>query len=92
MKSLITYFGCGQVFKRSKEDKVDFQINKFVDLTDKVLPFFEKYRLQGAKSKDFSDFCKIAELMKNKVHLTHEGLEEIRKIKSGMNTGREFGL
>jgi len=28
--------------------------------------------------------------MKNKKHLTKEGLEEILKIKAGMNTGREF--
>jgi len=39
---------------------------------------------------DFADFCKVAELMKNKAHLTQEGLEEIRQIKAGMNTRREF--
>lgn len=27
--------------------------------------------------------------MQTKTHLTLEGLEQIRKIKSGMNTGRE---
>jgi hypothetical protein len=36
------------------------------------------------------DFGKVVELMKNKAHLTSEGLEEIRKIKSGMNTGRDY--
>lgn len=34
-------------------------------------------------------FLKVAELMKNKGHLTQEGLAQIRKIKAGMNTGRE---
>jgi hypothetical protein len=34
------------------------------------------------------DFCKIANIMLNKSHLTTEGLEEIRQIKFGMNTGR----
>jgi len=28
--------------------------------------------------------------MKNKAHLTEEGLEKIRQIKAGMNTGREI--
>ena len=32
---------------------------------------------------------KVAELMKEKKHLTGEGLEEIKKIKAGMNTGRK---
>ena len=36
------------------------------------------------------DFCKIVDIMRNKRHLTSEGLEEIRKIKSGMNTGRDY--
>ena len=33
------------------------------------------------KALDFVDFCKVAELMKTKAHLTEHGLEEIRKIK-----------
>jgi hypothetical protein len=37
---------------------------------------------------DYLDWCKVAELMKNKAHLTEEGLSKIRKIKAGMNKGR----
>jgi hypothetical protein len=33
---------------------------------------------------------KVIELMKNKAHLTKEGLEQIKLIKYGMNRGREF--
>ena len=58
--------------------------------SDKIIPFFEKYPIKGVKALDYADFCKVAELMKNKAHLTEHGLEEIRKIKSGMNRGREF--
>lgn len=43
----------------------------------------------GIKSKDFNDFVKIAELMKNKAHLTSEGLDKIRKIQIEMNKGRQ---
>jgi hypothetical protein len=28
--------------------------------------------------------------MKNKAHLTEEGLNQIRRIKAGMNTGRKI--
>jgi len=35
------------------------------------------------------DFVKVAKLMKEKAHLSPEGLELIRRIKSGMNKGRK---
>jgi hypothetical protein len=35
------------------------------------------------------DFCKAADLMKNKAHLTKEGLDKIISLKSGMNRGRD---
>jgi hypothetical protein len=58
------------------------------DLDNKVIPFFDKYPIVGLKSLDFKDFCRVVELMKQKKHLTQSGLEQIRKIKEGMNTGR----
>lgn len=42
------------------------------------------------KSKDFEEFKKIVRLMEERVHLTSEGLEQIRKIKVRMNKGREL--
>lgn len=50
--------------------------------------FFLAHPLQGAKKKEFAYFIKVANLMKLKAHLTKEGLEEIRAIKSGMNFQR----
>jgi len=38
---------------------------------------------------DFADFCEAAELVKNKDHLTKEGLDRIRLIKMGMNKKRQ---
>ena len=60
----------------------------FKILKKKIIPFFNKYKIQGVKQLDFLDFCKIVELMKNKAHLTKEGLAQIRKIKAGMNKAR----
>jgi hypothetical protein len=57
-------------------------------LTGKVIPFFQRVPLHGLKSKNFTDFCKVADIMKEKGHLTEEGLDQIRLIKAGMNTGR----
>lgn len=44
--------------------------------------------VKSEKAKDYSDFSIVANLMKNKVHLTKSGVAEIRKIKMGMNRGR----
>lgn len=87
MISLIEYFGCGNVYKN--RDTVEFKIPKFEDLTKKIIPFFEKYPIQGEKFLDYLDFVKVIKLMKNKAYLTEEGLDKIRKIKAGMNRGRK---
>ena len=89
MKSLIEYFECGNIYK-SDQKAFDFVVIKFSDINDKIIPFFKKYSIQGVKFKDFNDFCKVAELIKEKRHLTKEGLEQISKIKAGMNQGREL--
>ena len=90
IQSLINYLDCGNVNIRSNKLACDFQVTKFADLVEKINPFFKKYSLLGVKSKDFADFSKVAELMKNKAHLTVKGLEQIREIKEGMNKRREF--
>ena len=88
MNSLVNFWGCGKVYLRFKENKVDFQILKIKDLSDKVVPLFKSISLQGVKSKDFADFCKAVEILSIKGHLTEEGLDKLRKLKVGMNTGR----
>ncbi len=86
MKSLIEFFKAGKTY--TNREAVDFRIAKFNDITDMIIPFFDKYHIIGIKAQDFSDFKKVAELMKNKVHLTSEGFENICLIKEGMNSGR----
>ena len=87
LKSLIEYLGCGNVYKES-EGTVQFSVTKYKDLTDKIIPFFDKYKVVGVKFQDYQDFKKVSELMKNRDHLTAEGLDSILKIKAGMAKGR----
>ena len=89
IKSIINYFDCGKIYKKNKK-VFNYRVVKYSDLETKIIPFFLKYKLKGVKYKDFQDFLQIAELMKNKVHLTQKGLEQIRKIKNVMNTKRKF--
>ena len=86
IKSLIDYFNCGNAHQ--SKNVFRYRVSKFSDLSKKIIPFFKKYPITGIKSKDFTDFCIVVELMNNKKHLSFEGLEEIRKVKAGTNTGR----
>ena len=65
-------------------------VTKLSDIEEKIIPFFNKFPIWGVKAEDFADFCRARELMKEKKHLTAEGLEEIRQIKAGMNIGRKI--
>jgi NADH:ubiquinone oxidoreductase subunit 6 (subunit J) len=86
--SIQEYLGCGIISQRSSQSLVCLTINKFSDNFNKIIPFFDKYPLQGNKKLDYLDFCKAAALVNDKTHLTDSGLELIREIKSGMNKGR----
>ena len=90
MRSLVEYLACGGYFPGGeKQSWGNYEVKNFGNINQKIIPFFDKYPLQGEKAKDFSDFKKVALLMQSKAHLTREGLEEIIKIKSGMNTRRK---
>ncbi|KAG0632613.1 cytochrome oxidase I intronic ORF 5 [Tuber brumale] len=89
MESLVKYLDCGKIYKKSSVDVIDYEVKKLSDITEKVIPFFKKYPLQGSKKLNFDNFCTVASLVESGAHLTKSGLEEIRKIKSGMNTQRK---
>nr|YP_009722384.1 hypothetical protein [Morchella importuna]QGN66786.1 hypothetical protein [Morchella importuna] len=88
LSSFVKFLNCGRVSENPKNSAVELIITKFSDLENKILPLFNKYPLSGIKQRDYEDFCKIALLIKHKVHLTKEGLEQISQIKSGMNRRR----
>ena len=80
-----------EIFMRKKNKTwIEYRVTKIADITQKVIPFFNKYSIVGVKALDFADFCRVSELMKKKAHLTLPGLEKIKKIKAGMNTGRKL--
>lgn len=87
MERLQKILGCGVLYVTKKPD-IQFRVVKFSDIVNIVIPFFEKYPLQGSKRWDFEDFCKISKLMEEKLHLTPSGLEQIKSILSGMNRKR----
>ena len=88
LRTIEKFFGCGRVEKRNQK-ACDFTVNSFKDFEQKIVPFFLKYPLQGSKLLNFEDFNKVVKIMTIKGHLTKKGLETIKIIKAGMNTGRK---
>lgn len=68
---------------------MEFRVTKLYHLTGVIIPFFNKYPIVGVKALDFADWCKAADIVKDKSHLSAEGLKEINLIKAGLNRGRE---
>lgn len=88
MKSFESYLGCGTLETTSRE-VVNFNVRKLSDIINIIIPFFSEHPIIGEKLKDYNDWCKVASLMSEGKHLTLLGIEEIQKIKGGMNTKRE---
>lgn len=57
-------------------------------MTNIIIRFCKKYPIWGVKVIDLIHFCKIAELMNNKAHLTQKELDKICLIKAVMNKVR----
>lgn len=90
MESIMLLLGYGSIYKYPKEPAINITIMNFSHFTNKVIAFFNEYPVMGVKLYDYLYGCKIHNLILDGSHLTPEGLNIIRKIKAGMNKGRDF--
>lgn len=89
LTTFIEYLGCGRIEKAStRPDGVNFTVNKFSDIKEKIIPHFKTNPLEGIKNRDLLDFVKVANIIEAKGHLTIEGINKINSLKSGMNSCR----
>ena len=85
------YFNCGGSSTRfdKKNQNYKFEVRSLTDLTDIIIPHFEKYPLLTDKANDFNKFRYVCNLMKNKWHLNPTGLAIIISTAYSMNaTGK----
>ena len=78
---------CGTM--RQRQDGVwYYEVNNLIPILENVIPFFKRFHFLSAKKKrDFAKFVVLAELIKQKGHLTRAGIEEILAIRREMNDG-----
>ena len=86
LHAMKSYFGCG-VVRVNHGDRMAYRVRGISDLNEIIIPFFFKHPLQSKKRVDFEKFRHILLLMKEGVHLTADGVNNIRQIAVKMNRG-----
>lgn len=89
-KLIQEYLGYGNLIEENNKEVVRFKVENFKLISEQIIPFFTKNSLQSSKLLNFIDFCKACALIKEKAHLTEKGINTLKTIKSGMNTGRKY--
>jgi hypothetical protein len=79
--------GVGNIHIRNRNNSISFSVRSIKDLTNSIIPHFDKYSLLTQKKADFLLFKLAAELINQKQHLTMEGLRKIVAIRASMNKG-----
>jgi LAGLIDADG endonuclease len=90
LEDLVRWFGCGRIYRNRRhdnhrEDLFRYCVQRYGDLAEIIVPFFEEYPLRTAKRDNFVKFARIIGLMRLRRHLSHEGIVEIAEIAQTMN-------
>jgi hypothetical protein len=81
------FSGVGVITKKSTVKAAIYSVQSLKEITEVIVPHFDKYPLLTKKKADFILFKQVIELMNNGEHLTVEGLVKIVNIKATMNKG-----
>jgi NADH:ubiquinone oxidoreductase subunit K len=85
LKSLVEFFNCGYIAQYKNRKVCEFIITKIHHIIIYIIPFFDKYKIEGSKYKDYVNFKEAAILINNKEHLTEKGFNKIIELKKSMN-------
>nr|YP_010365181.1 cytochrome c oxidase subunit 3 [Exserohilum turcicum]UOU81407.1 cytochrome c oxidase subunit 3 [Exserohilum turcicum] len=91
LENLKIYLNCGLVETvKTRPTQSSYVVYKYNEITNKIIPFFEKYSLRGIKLLDFYDFKKVVNIVGeiNKYDEHSATLKEILEIKRNMNRNR----
>ena len=70
------FFGVGNINIRNSNNHVYYSVKSLKDISNVIIPHFDKYPLQTQKQADFELFKKAINLLNKKEHLTAEGLKK----------------
>ena len=90
LNNIKEFFGTGSVFVMSK-DSAQYRVESLAGL-DIIINHFEKYPLITQKQADYKLFKLAHGLIKNKSHLTQDGLLKLVALKAVINNGMNNDL
>ncbi len=79
-------FEVGTIRSRS-DGVVYYEVTKPSDLQERVMPFFARFPLRGAKASDQRLFAEILKLVQAGWHLDPNGIREVMTMRNRMNGG-----
>ena len=77
----------GTVTVRKTRKAAVYTVQSFNDLTNIIIPHFDKYPLISQKQADFLLFKSIVSLLNKKEQSTLEGIQKIINYRASMNLG-----
>src|SRR3990167_8806206 len=73
---------CGIIKTRKIDNLHSFDVTNVDDITEKVIPFFQKYPLiSESKKRNFSIFCEVSYLVKQGEHRNESGFKKILNLR-----------
>lgn len=90
LEEIQKFFGCGSIVLNKRYDNHNEHLYRYCvrsisDLSDIIIPFFDRFSLKTYKQGDFRLFKKVINLMSKKLHLKEKGWNEILAIASKTN-------
>lgn len=83
-----SYFGeIGTVIINKNYNFAIYRVYSLNELTEVIIPHFDKYLLMTQKRNDYITWKNIIQLIKEGKHLSKEGLTEIVSLKANLNKG-----
>lgn len=93
LERILITIGCGKIYDCSYDrygwyPHVKYKVMSVKEMKQFLLPFLDRYPLQGKKAKVYALFRKIVLMVEKKEHLTDQGFEKIQQLRNQM---RKFG-
>lgn len=85
LENIGLYFSCGKINNYKNREICELVVTRIDDIVTHIIPFFEKYPIRGSKYNNYLYFKEAAFIIKNKEHLTSEGMDKIIELKSKIN-------
>lgn len=93
LERIVVTIGCGKIYDCSYErygwyPHAKLKIGSTHDMVEYLFPLLDRYPLQAKKAKSYRLFREIVLMMRQKLHLTKDGLGKIQLLRSEI---RKFG-